>query len=413
VSYENILTKSELAESRLITGRLNVHMRVSICSSLIGLVALGVSFAASAQQTGESVIRTGRVSEDFYAAGGQVTVSADVEGDVIVAGGRVVVDRRVAGDVMAAGGFVELRANVQDDVRAAGGFVTVGGDIGGDLIAAGGTLNILPDARVSGRTWISAGQLEVEGRLDKGLRAAAGSIRIAGEVNGDVELVADRVSVLPGAKIHGDIHYTGRHEPVISAGAEVTGQVKYEPLKAGLPAHAPAAWSVAIVSVLSLMLTGVVLFLMFPGFAYGAAQAIVNDAWRCLGLGLAVLIMGPIVALLLFVTVIGIPLGVIILAAYIVFLIAGYLTSALFLGELGLRWWGKDTQASAGLRALSIAVAVLALSIIGWIPFLGTLATLAALVFGLGALKLQVIRRYSTAGRGPGRAKAVRRKKSS
>jgi cytoskeletal protein CcmA (bactofilin family) len=413
VSYENILTKSELAESRFITGRLNVHMRVSVCSLLIGLVTLGVSFAASAQQTGESVIRTGRVSEDFYAAGGQVTVSADVEGDVVVAGGRIVVDQRVAGDVMAAGGFVELGANVQDDVRAAGGFVTVSGTIGGDLIAAGGTLNILPDARVSGRTWVSGGQLEVAGHLDKGLRAAAGSIRIAGEINGDVELVADRVSVLPGAKIHGDIHYTGRHKPVISAGAEVTGQVNYEPFKAGLPAHAPAAWSAAIVSVLSLMLTGVVLFLMFPSFAHGAAQAIVSDVWKCLGLGLAVLIMGPIVALLLFMTVIGIPLGVIILATYVVFLIAGYLTSALFLGELGLRWSGKDMQASTGLRVLSIAVAVFALSTIGWIPFLGTFATLAALLFGLGAVKLQVIRRYSTAGGRTGRAKAVRRKRSS
>lgn len=84
----------------------------------IGLVTLCADRSAFAQETGDSVTRTGRVSEDLYAAGGQVTIAADVDGDVIVAGGRVVVDQRVTGDVMAAGGFLELRADVQDDVRA-------------------------------------------------------------------------------------------------------------------------------------------------------------------------------------------------------------------------------------------------------------------------------------------------------
>jgi len=390
-----------------------VRTRVSLYLLTIGLVTLGASLIASAQQAGESVTKTGRVSEDFYAAGGQVTVSADVDGDVIVAGGRIVVDQRVTGDVMAAGGFVDLRADVQDDVRTAGGSVTVSGTIAGDLIAAGGSVNILSGARISGRTWITGGQLEIGGRLDNGLRAAGGSISIAGEINGDVELFADKISVLPTAKIRGDIRYTGRHEPVIDAGAEIAGQVSYEPLEMDLPAHAAAAWGGRIAMVMSLILTGVVLFLMFPSFARGAAQAIVSDAWKCLGLGLAVLIMGPIVALLLLVTIIGIPLAVMTLATYVVFLIAGYLTGALFLGELGLGWLGKDTRASTGLRVLSIVAAVLVLSIIAWIPLLGTFTTLAALVFGLGALKLQVIRRYSTAGRGTARAKVVRRKRSS
>lgn len=380
----------------------------------IGLVTLGSDVVAFAQETGESITRTGRVSEDLYAAGGQVTISADVDGDVIVAGGRVVIERRIAGDVMAAGGFLELRADVEDDVRAAGGFVTISGSIAGDLVVAGGTVSLSPSAEVRGRAWLTGGTLEIGGRLDKGLRAAGGSVSIAGEINGDVELFADKITVLPTARIHGDVRYTGRHEPVIDAGAQITGQVKFEPFEASRPARAPAAaWGARVATVMSLMLTGVVLFLMFPSFARGAAQAIVNDSWKCLGLGLIVLIMGPIVALLLLVTIIGIPLAIITLAVYVVFLIAGYLTVALFLGELGLRWSGRDTQASTALRAFSVVAAVLVLSIIIWIPLLGGLTTLVALVFGLGALKLQAIRLYGTADRSTGRTKAVRRRRSS
>jgi cytoskeletal protein CcmA (bactofilin family) len=379
----------------------------------VGLVALGPNPLAFAQEAGESVTRTGRVSEDLYAAGGQVTIAADVDGDVIVAGGRVVVDQRVTGDVMAAGGFLELRADVQDDVRAAGGFITISGRISGDLIAAGGTVSLSRSAEVRGRAWLTGGRVEIDGRLDRGLRAAGGSVSIAGEINGDVELFADKITVLPTARIRGDIRYSGRHEPTIDTGAQITGQVTYEPFETGVTARTPAAaWGARVAIVVSLMLTGVVLFLMFPSFAGGAAHAIASDAWKCLGLGLAVLIMGPIVALLLLVTVIGTPLAIITLAAYVVFLIAGYLIAALFLGELCLRWTGKDRQAPTSLRVLSIVAAVLVLSIIRWIPLLGAFTTLAALVFGLGAIKLQAIRLYSSAGRRPGRAKTVRRRKS-
>lgn len=379
----------------------------------VGLVTLGADRSAFAQETGDSVTRTGRVSEDLYAAGGQVTIAADVDGDVIVAGGRVVVDQRVTGDVMAAGGFLELRADVQDDVRAAGGFITISGSIAGDVIAAGGTVSLSRSAEVRGRAWLTGGRVEIDGRLDRGLRAAGGSVSIAGEINGDVDLFADKITVLPTARIRGDIRYSGRHEPTIDTGAQITGQVSYEPFESGVTARTPAAaWGARIAIVVSLMLTGVVLFLMFPSFAGGAAQAIASDAWKCLGLGLAVLIIGPIVALLLLVTIIGIPLAIIALAAYVVFLIAGYLIAALFLGELGLRWTGQDRQAPTSLRALSIVSAVLVLSIIRWIPLMGALTTLVALVFGLGALKLQAIRLYST-GHSPGRAKTVRRRRSS
>ncbi len=80
-------------------------MRASYFLLAAGLVAWGPDLVAFAQETGDSITRTGRVSEDLYAAGAQVTIAAEVDGDVIVAGGRVVVDQRVTGDVMAAGGF--------------------------------------------------------------------------------------------------------------------------------------------------------------------------------------------------------------------------------------------------------------------------------------------------------------------
>jgi hypothetical protein len=53
-------------------------------------------------------------------------------------------------------------------------------------------------------------------------------------------------------------------------------------------------------------------------------------------LGFLVLIVTPIVGIILVITIIGIPVGLALGAAYMVALLLGYLTAAVFLGELGL-----------------------------------------------------------------------------
>ncbi|MFQ5937096.1 MAG: polymer-forming cytoskeletal protein [Acidiferrobacterales bacterium] len=346
-----------------------------------------------AQNAENSITKTGHTTDDVYAAGRRVTVSADVAGDVIAAGGRVLIERRVSGDVMAAGGVVEIRATVSDDVRAAGGVVSVSGHISGDAIVAGGVVSLEPGTSVDGRAWLTGGQVEVAGRIATELKAACGSIVVAGRVDGDVELLSDALEILPSARVTGNLVYRGRREAKISRGARIDGELSYQPL--AVSTRGPAPWrSAGIVVLASLMLTGIVLFLCFPSFAVRAARTVETHPWQSLGLGLAVLVAGPIVAILLMVTIIGIPLAIILIALYVVFLIAGYLTGVLYVSDVGLRWALDSPRPSTGVRVVSIIAGVLALGIVGLIPLIGGLVALLVLLVGLGALKLQTVHAY-------------------
>ena len=215
------------------------------------------------QQAGETVTKEGTVSEDLYLAGGTVEVRANVQGDVIAAGGKIIIAQLVTGDVLAVGGDVTVTADVMDDVRVIGGSVALGGNIDGDAIAAGGTVRLRPDATVGGRAWLAGGEVDVAGRISTHLKAGGGKITISGSIDGDVELMAGEIDVLPTARIAGTLTYRSRQEARIDPAAQITGGITRLPIEERSVAGAIAA---RLLFIAATGVLGVVLILTFPRF---------------------------------------------------------------------------------------------------------------------------------------------------
>jgi cytoskeletal protein CcmA (bactofilin family) len=346
---------------------------------------------------GPSVEVTEEVPGDLVAAGGTVRLRASVAELAIVAGGNVAIDGAVGGDVFAVGGEVVLRGRAHDDARLAGGTVRIAGPVDGDAIAAGGTIRVERDAVVGGRAWLAGGEVVVAGTVGRELRVAGGRVSIEGVVRGDVDVAADTLEIGPAASIEGNVLHRGPREPRIDPGARIGGRVEHR------PAEAPTArrfWVFALL-LAALFATGAVMILLFPRFTPAAARTIETDPWRSLGVGVVTLLVAPAVVLALLVTAIGIPLGLVLLAGYLVALLAGYLVAALFLGILGLRRFGRPAP-SRGAVVLGLLGGLVLLRLLALVPFLGGFVSLAALVFGMGALVLRLYRDYR-GGRGSAR----------
>lgn len=372
-------------------------MNLRASAGLLAFAAL-LLFArgVGAQEIGAVVTKTGFFAGDLYVAGAQVRVLGDVEGDVIAAGGRVLVEGEVNGDVLAVGGTVDVKSRVHDDVRAAGGAVHVEASVQGDVVAAGGSVVLAPQAVVSGRVWLAGGNIEVSGRTGGELRARGGTIVIAGDIHGNADLAGDHIEMLAGASIRGHLEYESPRPARIHPEARVVGQVTQRAVAPPAAVRAPPG-AAGIGVLLSLMLTGVALYLCFPAFSVRAGSRIETDPWKSLGLGMLVLLAGPLAVLLLTATVIGIPLALILLCAYPVLLLSGFLTGALYLGNLGLRWLREEADPSLGWRVGALLAALILLAVLALIPLIGALALLAVLLLGVGALKLELIHVYRSA----------------
>lgn len=373
----------------------NTNIRLYLMIPVL-LFSFGVS-VLWAQEAGETVILRGIIEEDLYAAGRVVDIQAEVYGDAVVAGQDVSIDQFVQGDVIAAGEIVDIRATVADDVRAAGRRVTIAGAVADHIVAAGETVRVLSSSTIGGKAWFAGRRIDVTGNIGRELKAIGRHISVAGEVGGDAELFAEQIEILPGAHIRGQLIFSSPNKPQVHDDARIDGEIIERPMPSVVETGTEDQAGVALVFGISLMVAGLVYFLVFPQFSVAAARTIGSDPWKSLALGLALLVTVPFVIFLLLITVVGHLVALVLLATYLVFLLAGFLSAVIYVADRGLHLIGKREPISKGLCSAGIIITIIVLTILQLIPILGGLISFLLLLLGLGALNLKSWRVYKAA----------------
>jgi hypothetical protein len=137
---------------------------------------------------------------------------------------------------------------------------------------------------------------------------------------------------------------------------------------------------------------GLLFIVLLPRFSTRSIDILRSEPWLSLGIGAAIVVVTPIVALIAFIVGLligGWWLGLLLIPLWILALAVGYVVSGFLLGRLifAQLGWGRYHDAIALLGGLIV------LALVGLIPRLGGLVGLAVLVFGTGALALAVSRR--------------------
>ncbi len=356
-----------------------------IASALIYLAALTlpcVSFAAT--DAGDTITKRGKIDDDYYAAGGVVDIDADVAGDVIVAGGELYIGHHIEGDVIAVGGRLKIRGEITDDIRISGGDLDIDASIGDDLAATGGSITLSPGTTVGGNAWLAGGEVHLAGTIVGNLKITGGNIRLSGTVHGDVELEGGEIQILDSAQIDGSLKYKSPQAAITDANAQITGQVTHETAQWGY-----ADRGFGLFFSITLVVASILFYLLFPHYTQASVKRIGSDPWNSLGLGFVFLIATPIIAFILMLIVLGLWIGLSLLALYCVALLAGFLIACFFLAERGATLFKQDIS-SRGRRLISVVVAIFLLGLIQMIPLIGGLILFLLLLFGLGAGLIQL-----------------------
>lgn len=245
-----------------------------------------------------------------------------------------------------------------------------------------GQVIVARDERV-GNVVILNGDAVINGRVDGSVFAANGDVIVRGTVKDDVHAFNGRVIVEGGARVGGDV--TSREKARISPGATVVGDVKSVNSRFSLGwAGAVAAIVIWLAIVLSTLVLGLLLLVIAPRAADAFADAGRTAVGASIGLGIAAAIGLPIIGLALLASVIGLPLGAVLLLALGFLYTLGYVASAYFLGRLILR--------PPQNRFLAYLVGWGILSVAGVIPVLNVLTFIAATVYGVGMIVVATFR---------------------
>ncbi|WP_050031911.1 bactofilin family protein [Halorubrum halophilum] len=311
------------------------------------------------------------------------------------ASGSIVVDEGETVDsVEGAAGTIVVRGTVEGDLSGVAGSIRIAetGRVDGNVQVAAGT--VVVDGAVGGDAEVGAGSFELTetGRIDGSLDAGAGSITVDGAVGGDVRAAADSVVLGPDADVGGEFRYDAETF-TRSPDATVAGGVVEDASLGGdtgvgfgmdpVPSWVGPAYGVAVNLAL-----GAVLLLAFPRFSRGVADRVGGGPLVSGGVGLLALIVIPISLVLVAITIVGLPLALAGIAAYVVALWVGSVYGRYALGS-----WVLD-RLDRPNRWVALLLGVVGVALIGLIPWVGGLVDLLVLLLGLGALALGLRDRY-------------------
>ena len=358
---------------------------------VVSLVAFMLTFLTAAPvlaadlRGGDTItVASGEVvDDDLYIAGSTIVIDGTVNGDLWAFGNTITVNGTVNGSMVAIGQTINVNGNVGHALRLAGETINISGNVSGDLIVFGGEANIASKAKVGGDMLFGAGNVRLDGPVEKDVKGSASEVIVANAVGGDVDLTVENLTVTSGANVQGNLTYTSENEADIQSGAKVGGITTHNVPEVKKPAPFSGIGG-KLIGFLMALVTGLIIILIVPGRSASAADSIRNRPWASLGWGAVVLFSTPIAAILVCFTVIGIPAGLIALVLYAIAIYISQVFVGLFIGRLIIgRFRGMESKA---IMVGALALGLVILSLLMWIPYLGFWIGLAVALFGLGAV---------------------------
>lgn len=380
--------------------RTNLLKKAMVLMAMTAIFAFpAASLAAQFRANESGTLSVGEaVAEDLYAAGNGVVVSAPISGDVLAAGGNIVFNSDVSESILAAAGTINVSGTVADDARLLGGNIFVNGSVSHDVLALGGQVNVASTASVGRDLAVLAATVVIDAPVGGNLYVRGGDVVINSEIKGAADIKADTLSFGPRASIGGKLVYSSPKETKIADGL-AQGGVEYSKIEAnrkglskGLASMLSAAFLFKLVSAFVLVFG---ITAIFRRRSYDLVQASFAKFWPNALYGFAALVIVPIGALLLLVTMVGAPLALISMAAYAIAAGLSCIFTPALVGGWLFKVFGKKQDYPVSVYSILVGAVVYVFA--GLVPVFGWVFNLVFFLAALGVIAKTVLENVSRA----------------
>ncbi len=357
---------------------------------------------------GKNIVISQPVYEDMYVVGGNITINAPIYGDLIIAGGTIIINDTITNDILLAGGNVTFNGFVGDDIRCVGGNIRISKNVTGDIVIAGGEVtidkgvtigglvasggNITVDGNVNGEVRGAFGKLFLNGNIEKDIDCRGGKITVNGSIGGKSVLAARNIIIGNDAAFKNDVRYWNKQGSVDFKQSLKNGKATYDP---SLRIKTGKWYFLGAFSILGLLwYLGMALFMillvqyLFSATMKKAADTFFNSTLKSLGMGFLFFIVLPVTAVVFFITLIGVPVGLLLILGYIILiLLATVITSV-----VGANWFNNRYEKKWNFWRLAFAAfgMFVLLKLISLAPFVGWLIILLMVCITFGAILLNI-----------------------
>lgn len=320
-----------------------------------------------------------------------VQIDGTIDGALFVAAQEIKINGVVKGDLFTASQNVQINGIVDGDVHSAAQEIQITGQINGDALTASEKLIIDKKAIIQRDAILAASQIMHAGSIQRQMLAAAKHILLSGSVNDDANLAVEDLEVQSSGSINGDLKYTGPNQANIAGDAKVVGKVNWQKVAAKVQKKETFInqLSSVLFGLAGTLILWIALTLWRPNFWQTTAVPLLERPLVSLGVGALALVFTPLLVIILLITIVGIPLGVIIGITYGIALYAAKIIVAVSVGYWLANKFGWP-QLHKGVWLVLLGLSILA--VMANLPVIGLFCKLLIILAGLGSLVMAYLK---------------------
>lgn len=375
---------------------------------IIALLSSFLKTSAYRFEHGNNITISQPVMEDLYIAGGTITINAPIHGDLIIAGGTIIINDTVTNDILSAGGNININGYVGDDIRCAGGNIRISKNVIGDVVITAGSINIdkgvnigslvasggnvIIDGNINGEIKGVFGDVSLNGNITKDIDCRSQKITLNGNINGKSILAANYIIVGDNATFNNDVRYWNNKGSLNFKQSIKNGHAIFDPSLKLLNKKWYYLGATSILGVLWYLGTALLMLLiiqyLFSNSFIKASNAVATRTLKSLLYGFLFFIAVPVASVIVMITIIGIPIGLLLLFSYIILvLLTTVISSLVYANWLSNRYNKKWSYGQLTITAFGIFIL---LKLVSLIFFIGWLLTLLVICIAYGGILLNV-----------------------
>lgn len=342
------------------------------------------------------------IDSSLFAAGSSITIDGKVQGDLFCAGQSIIINGIVDGDVLCAAQSITINGNIGGSVRVAGNSIVINGRVARNVMAAGANLSITPEATIGWDLQFASAMTDVRGKVNRDVDGAGANTIIAGTVGRNVYLALDdnrqennnnnkpTLTVSKDAVVNGNLTYHAKNDASLEKGSTIKGSVEKKSLnwdnKKTETKKGVIGWLwYIVISIFAAIAFGLVIASWLKKPVEEITNLMMAKPWASLGFGFIFLILTPIATIIIMITMIGLPLGLTLLGAWILLMYPAKILAAIMLGRKVTDRFHilknyRGSLIASMIFGVIIAWLIFSIPIIGW--FLGFIAML----WGMGGV---------------------------
>ena len=363
------------------------YAALPVVSLLLAFAMLSPANALERRKGGVVSVAPGDTVNDtlLVRAKQQANIDGTINGDLIAFGNRISIRGTVKGDVICFARNVEVNGKVEGNIYNFAQNLRIEGEAARSVTAFAHTVELPANGRVGADLLAFAEEANLDGSVARDAVTFSENTSVRGKIGRDFSSHSDRITLAAPAQVSGD--FTARVRKAervqIGEGVVISGKTDVQ-VKARRSRYArPGFYIWQAVTLVGAWLVGMLLAALFPAAFAFTPKSGSEFAWRT-AVGFLVLLVTPIAALLLAITLVGLPLGLIALGLWMLILYFAKIFVAATLAQQVFK--------PAGTTAKAMAVPLLASLLIVWIavnlPYVGGIISFIVMLVGAGIVFL-------------------------